>query len=123
MYKIVVDTNVIISAWINKAGKPRQFLTKYLTSDKCVFILSNEIIDEVRKVVGKPKFKMRGNDIDELLYPIILVSQFVEIKSNLKIIERDPADDVIINTAYDGDADYIVSGDAHLLDLKKYDKI
>lgn len=64
MYRIVVDTNVIISAWINKNGSSRQFFTKYLTNDMCVFITSGEIIAEVKKVANRPKFKRYGEGID-----------------------------------------------------------
>lgn len=123
MYRIVVDTNVIISAWINKNGSSRQFFTKYLTNDMCVFITSGEIIAEVKKVANRPKFKRYGEGIDEFLHPIMTTSRFVKIKSNFKVIEEDPDDDVIVNTAHDGHADYIVSGDGDLLRLKEYKKI
>jgi predicted nucleic acid-binding protein len=36
------------------------------------------------------------------------------------VIQEDPDDDIFLNTALDGKADYIVSGDPHLLDLSKY---
>jgi len=45
------------------------------------------------------------------------------VKSNFKVVKEDPDDDVIINTAYDGHADYIVSGDNHLLRIKKFKNI
>jgi predicted nucleic acid-binding protein len=35
-------------------------------------------------------------------------------------VKADPTDDIILRTAYDGKADYIVSGDEHLLALKEF---
>lgn len=123
MYKIVADTNVIISAWINKAGNPRQLLSKYLANGKYTLILSEEIINEIKKVADRSKFEANEGDIDDFLLSLIIMSDIVKIKSNIKVVEKDPDDNVIINTAYDGGADYIVSGDNHLLKLKKYKKI
>jgi hypothetical protein len=57
---------------------------------------------------------------------IVIVSTLVDscekipLKSNFKVIESDPDDDIIINTAYDGKADYIVSGDPDLKSLKNF---
>jgi predicted nucleic acid-binding protein len=42
------------------------------------------------------------------------------VKSKFKVIPEDPDDDIIVRTAYDGKADYIVSGDRHLLALKEF---
>jgi predicted nucleic acid-binding protein len=46
---------------------------------------------------------------------------FVKVKSRFKKVKADPTDDdIILRTAYDGKADYIVSGDEHLLALKEF---
>ena len=44
----------------------------------------------------------------------------MQIKSRFKAVKEDPDDDIIVRTAYDGKADYIVSGDRHLLALKEF---
>lgn len=41
------------------------------------------------------------------------------MKSKFKVV-KDPDDDMVINTAYDGEAKYIVSGDNHILELKRF---
>lgn len=55
----------------------------------------------------------------------ILASKVVKvtIKSNFKIIEQDPDDDIVLEVAEDGVADYIVSGDPHLLRLGNFQGI
>ncbi len=44
----------------------------------------------------------------------------MQMKSRFKAVKEDPDDDIIVRTAYDGKADYIVSGDRHLLALKEF---
>lgn len=44
----------------------------------------------------------------------------MQVKSGFKAVKEDPDDDIIVRAAYDGKADYIVSGDRHLLALKEY---
>ncbi len=44
----------------------------------------------------------------------------IHIKNALKIVESDPKDNMIIETAYEGRADLIVTGDGHLLEIEKF---
>jgi predicted nucleic acid-binding protein len=44
-------------------------------------------------------------------------AKFTRIKSKFKVVKADPADDIILRTAFDGKADCIISGDNHLLSL------
>ena len=54
MYRLVVDTNVIVSAVIG-TGKPRQFLLEGLLGGKYALVTSDAIISEMREVLGRPK--------------------------------------------------------------------
>jgi putative PIN family toxin of toxin-antitoxin system len=54
------------------------------------------------------------------LQAIYETALFVKIKSRFKIVKEDPDDDIILRTAYDSEADYIVSGDRHLLSLREF---
>ena len=42
------------------------------------------------------------------------------MKTKLEVVKEDPKDDIVIETAYDGHADFIVTGDGHLLELKSF---
>ena len=44
----------------------------------------------------------------------------IKVTSRFRAVKEDPADNAILNTAYDGRCDFIVSGDHHLLSLKKF---
>jgi len=50
----------------------------------------------------------------------LLNSEIVVPKEKLHIVYKDPTDNKIVECAVAGNADYIVSGDKHLLDLKRY---
>jgi len=122
MYRVVLDTNVFISATI-RDGKPRQLLKKAVKDKKYVLVTSNEILNETREVLRRPKFQMSEDEIDQILFALVSSSDIKIVKSNFKVVKEDPDDDMIINTAYDGQVDYIVSGDDDLLRMKKFKNI
>ena len=82
-----------------------------------------EMVSElVNVLVSRKKFEKYVVDIDVKLRLADLsrIGKFVRVKSNFKVISEDPDDDIIVRTAYDGKADYIVSGDRTLLTLKEF---
>ena len=122
MYNLVVDTNVIVNAAIGD-GKPHQFLLEVLHGGKCTLVASDEIISEIRKVLGRPKFRLGENEINDAVSTLESLSNVIKTKSKFRVVKRDPDDDMFINAAYDERADYIVSGDHNLLYLKEYEGI
>ena len=123
MIKIVLDTNVLISVLI-KSGTPRELIFK-LIAKKVKLILSMEILQELIESVGEPKIKryIDEEDLSNFIKIIGAISKIIRNKSKFKIITQDPDDDMLLRTAYDGRANYLVSGDAHLLYLKKFKRI
>jgi len=120
MPRIVLDTNVLISALI-KPGNPRALLLDIATG-KHQLILSKQILDEFARIVADPKISryVDEEDITRYLKVIGSIATIVRIKSRFKVIRQDPSDDIILRTAHDGKARYIVTGDNHLLSLKRY---
>ena len=117
--KVVLDTNVLVSALI-KAGKPRDLFSK-LVKDKQL-ILSKAILEEFLEVIEDPKVAKYTSEQDVTIFLNTLgnATRIVKVKSKFKAVKEDPDDDIIVRTAYDGKADYIVSGDRHLLTLKEF---
>lgn len=64
----------------------------------------------------EPKTRLIINELEK-------ISNVVTPQQELRIIENDPDDNRILECAVEADADYIVSGDRHLLDLEKYEDI
>lgn len=121
MLRIVLDTNVLVSATIRN-GKPRKLLQAGI-SGKYRILSSREILDEFSEVIQRPKFKMTRDDVIRIVSALIETVENIHVASDVRAVKRDPDDDMMINTAIDGNADYIVSGDPDLLDLKKFDEI
>jgi putative PIN family toxin of toxin-antitoxin system len=118
MTRIVLDTNIFISAII-KSGKPRKILKKGIGGNYSL-VISGEILQEIIGVLRRPKFNMAEADVRKIMFGIIESSETISIRSKFKVVKNDPDDDIVVNTAYDGNADYIVSGDSDLLKLKNF---
>ena len=121
MIRIVLDTNILVSAIIRN-GNPRN-LFQLGIDGKYQILISKEILDELFEVLQRPKFKMTREDIIHIVSTLLETAQIVRLTSNFKVISKDPDDNIIINTAHDGNANYIVSGDKDIRDLKNFQKI
>jgi putative PIN family toxin of toxin-antitoxin system len=121
--RIVLETNVLISALI-KQGKPRNLLTAIIDG-KHQLITSEEILTELAQVANNARIRkyVTRQDVADYIRDIASVSEIVHIVSEFQVIEEDPDDDAILQTAYDSGAGYIVSGDRHLLELERFERI
>jgi putative PIN family toxin of toxin-antitoxin system len=117
--KVVLDTNILVPALI-KAGKPRDLFNK-LVKDKQI-VLSRAILEEFLDVIEDPKIAKYTSEKDVTIFLNTLknAARIVQVKSKFKAVKENPDDDTIIQTAYDSEADYIISGDKHLLLLKQF---
>jgi len=121
--RVVVDTNVVISGLLFN-GTPGRLISLWKRG-QIKPLTSAEIIDEVIRVLAYPKFKLSESEINYLLN-IEILPHFDVIETKQKfssIIKEDPSDDKFIHCAEAGKANYIISGDQHLLSLKRYKKI
>lgn len=119
MLRVVLDTNVLVSGLI-MLGKPRELLS-IVARREANLVLSKEILNEFMKVVKRRKFTeyVAEEQIERFVENIERIAEFIEPESHLKVVD-DPKDDIVINTAIDGKADLIISGDHHLLSLKEF---
>ncbi len=120
MVRIVLDTNILISGLLYP-GKPRKLIDLAING-RIEVVSSWEMIGELREVLARDKFGLSKTEQLEMVNFIISMSRMVVLKSRFKIV-KDPDDDMVANTAYDGKVAYIVSGDKHLLELKKFSGI
>lgn len=120
MVRIVLDTNILISGLLY-SGKPRKLIDLAING-RIEVVSSWEMIGELREVLARDKFGLSKTEQLEMVNFIISMSRMIVLKSRFKIV-KDPDDDMVANTAYDGKVAYIVSGDKHLLELKKFSGI
>jgi putative PIN family toxin of toxin-antitoxin system len=117
--KMVLDTTVLVSA-LSKAGKPRDLFNK-LAKNKQI-VLSRAILEEFLDVIEDFKVAKYTSEQDTTVFLEALgnAATIAQVKSMFKAVKEDPDNDIIEQAAYDGKADYIVSGDRHLLLLKEF---
>ena len=119
--RVLCDTNTLISAAIAK-GKPRKLLLKALANE-FVLTTSNELLGELEEVIARPKFKLSSFEKSKSVATVRKTAEIVKVQSDFKVVKDDPDDNMILNAAYDGKADYIVTGDHDLLGLKEFEGI
>ena len=117
----VVDTNVLVSALVFKQ-KPEQVVSKIFQSG--LFLFSDDTLEELIDVLGRPKFSKYISA--EIVHDYIgLLDNFsIFVKPSQKItVCRDPKDNMLLELAVAGQADYIITGDQDLLELNPFRNI
>ena len=116
MPKVVVDTNVVLSG-ILFGGNPRKIITAWLGKQYVLCIspeLKAEIIDKLRSKFDLP------------LTTVEIIEDALDLNSEKYIpgkkvnLCRDPNDNFLLELALESRADYLVSGDKLVLELKQY---
>jgi len=123
MLKVVLDANLFVSGIITAQGNPAKILD-LVRDDRLTLLISPALLEEVRKVLLYPHIrKLHGfgsEQLDEKLGKLIAFARFTEGLLKIEAAMDDPTDDKYIECAVEGGADYIISGDRHLTDLKHY---
>ena len=115
---VVVDTNVLISAVMGH-GKPRRLVTRLLKEHKV--ITSREMLAELVDVLDRAKFaKIKKRKVTKFLTILTNKAEIVSIQEDVDVIPEDPDDNIVLSTASEGNANYILSGDKHLLNLREF---
>jgi putative PIN family toxin of toxin-antitoxin system len=78
------------------------------------------MLAELADVVIRDKFAIKNSQVDRFLSILLKKSKIVSDTPHFKAVSEDPDDDKVLDTAYNGKADYIVTGDRHLLALKRF---
>ena len=118
MLRVVLDTNVLVSAIISD-GKPRELLRRGISKQFSI-VTSELILKELGLVLHRPKFKTSEDEVNRIILALMQTAEVVNVTSKLKVVEADPKDNIVIETAYDGGANMIVTGDSHLLALRDF---
>ena len=118
MQKVVFDTNVFISAFITSGGNAEK---AYLLAveGRIELYTSIPILTEMAGKLRK-KFLWEDDKIIAVVKHISMVGNIAEPRFTLNILKDDP-DNRVLECAEDSEADLIVTGDKHLLALKKFE--
>ncbi|MBI3052381.1 putative toxin-antitoxin system toxin component, PIN family [Candidatus Woesearchaeota archaeon] len=119
--RVVLDTNTVISAAISDDGTSYKVFELLLTG-AIENITTKEIIAEVKDVFSRPRIsKLIGpEDMNSFIQTFEKSSIKIEAISEFEAVPEDPDDNMILEAAVDGNADYILSWDNHLLQIGNF---
>lgn len=120
--RVVLDTNILISG-IGWSGPPKEVVEAFLKGE-FILLISESILNELEIVLNYKKFHFIPDYLKEsLINNLLKAAEFVKTKKKLDIIKEDPEDNKVLECALSGKADYIVTGNEHLLKLHKFNNI
>jgi putative PIN family toxin of toxin-antitoxin system len=121
--RVVLDTNVLVSRLLSTSGAPASIIDRWRQGAFEV-LASTSMLAEYRRVLAYPKIQARlrltNARLDQLIEDFHQVVVLVEPSEVIEAISSDPADNKFIECAVAGSAEYIVSGDRHLLGLQQF---
>jgi len=106
--RLVLDTNVIVSAALKPESVPRTVLLLAATKPARLY-LSKEILSEYRSVLARPELRIRKGLREQLLQLITKRASLIRVHARLSVA-TDPGDDKFVECADASRADYLVTG-------------
>ena len=119
--RAVFDTNVLISAYL-WPGIPRTAL-EMIRNGSSMLVSAQPAIEEFVRVLGYRKFELSPEEIAPLVDDLTSLSTIVHPRQTVDVVTRDPTDNLFLEIALQGKCTVLVSGDRHLLDLRRYRRI
>lgn len=123
--KIVLDTNVLISATFWNGDSER--VLKKIEQKEFELVLSKEILEEFARVLDyeeiQDKIRDKSLEMKRTVEMVASISTIVEPHQRFRLVKDDPDDDKFLDCAFEGKARFIVSQNKHLLRLKEFEGI
>jgi hypothetical protein len=120
---VVLDTNVIISGLLSETGSPAQIIRRWEAGDFDVAV-SPALLSELDRALKYPRvaqyLKFTKEQTSDFFRRYALTANMIEPRVGLDVIRNDPGDNRVLECAVGGNANFIVSGDKHVLDIKEY---
>lgn len=124
--RAVVDTNVIVSAAIRGDTPPGVVVRAWLEGG-FEALTSAQLIAELEGVLARTRIAERlgwsSAETASFVAGLVEAADVINPDVTLDVVQADPADNRVLETALAGEADYIVSGDQHLLALGSFEGI
>ena len=119
--KAILDTNVLISAYVFPGGKP-EAVYRLALEGRLEIGTSLPLLAELGRVLSQ-KFGWTPDRVEAAVAQMTRVASVVKPVETVQVVIADPADDRVLEAARAFGADVIVSGDRHLLDLGTWSDI
>lgn len=122
MVRVVIDTNVLVSAVIGH-GKPRRLLMRVLLGGDSA-VTSRELVAELAEVLTREKFSLTEAQIARFVAIYVRRAEVVALHRRVvDAVDEDPDDNIVLDTAVSGGAAFVVTGDKHLLALEEFEEV
>lgn len=116
--RAVIDTNVLTSGLLSRSSAPFHLISAW-RAGRFIGVLSPPLRQEYENVLRRPRlaaqFKLTPSEIRSVLTAIDGTSDQCPSIGSSVIPLRDPKDEMVIATAVEGNADFVVTGDRDLL--------
>jgi putative PIN family toxin of toxin-antitoxin system len=127
MTKAVLDSTVLVSAFLAKAGISAELLRQAKRRAFRLY-LAEEIIEETQRVLLeyqriRKRYHYPDRSVIQFSQGLRIVAHLVTKLPQVNVIDRDPNDDMVVACALKARSHYIVTRDKDLLALGKYQKI
>ena len=114
VFKVVIDTNVFVSYFWG--GNPQKAVDLWIDGE-LTLLISASIVDEIgRTLIG---LGIAEEKIAALCEMLLMKADMVIPKRKFHVVREDPADDKFAECVIEGNADYLITGDSHLLKLAR----
>ncbi|MHB9027452.1 MAG: putative toxin-antitoxin system toxin component, PIN family [Candidatus Latescibacterota bacterium] len=125
----MLDANVLVSAILPPQSASTQII-RLVLDDALNLAVSHDILDEAYRVVRYPKLVKQikkhdtaPEDVDSIIKRFSTISSVTPGELTLDVTQDDPSDNKILVCAIESEADYIISGDHHLTNLREFQRI
>jgi hypothetical protein len=123
MIRAVLDANVLVSGFLSPGGTPGMVIAAW--REQCFLLITSlAILTEIERVLSSPKIARRHGwsapKLRAFLAELAYFSLQTPAELRLSVVKADPDDNRYLEAAVEGNAEYLVSGDQHLLALGEY---
>lgn len=126
MIRAVLDTNVYVSGVIRTSGPPTQIIHAW-RDHQIDLLVSPSIIQEIERVFRYPRIQRLGDYSEEEIVAFLRSLRkdaiWTEERVTITVVKEDPDDNKFLACAVEGHADFVVTGDRHLLSITQYESI
>lgn len=124
--RVVLDTNVLVSAVLSRDSPPDSILRAWRRGS-FELVISTRLLGELENVLARPRIRrhLRWSTDERTAFVTALSEDTLVVtpEEELRVIQADPADNRVLEAAVRAEADYIVSGDRHLLELRIHEGV
>jgi putative PIN family toxin of toxin-antitoxin system len=115
--KVLIDTNVLVSAAL-RDRLPERVVLYVAMRDECTWVVTSEILAEYVNVLRRPKFGLAKETLGRWADLLDMRTVYVSSPAVKADFIRDPKDAPFLAAALATQADFLISGDRHLLEAK-----